>query len=104
MEGALPLGVIAETEFPILCFKLALGDTLMLMSDGIAEAQNEHGSLFGFERIDEMLRNPTTAATLATAAQDFGQEDDILVLRIERGSKKQISPDPVLTATKPIRV
>lgn len=106
MEGALPLGVISETAFPVLCFNLALGDTLMLMSDGIAEAQDEHGSLFGFERIDEMLRNPTTAAALATAAQNFGQEDDILVLRIQRGSEKKIIADtePVLATTKPVRV
>jgi serine phosphatase RsbU (regulator of sigma subunit) len=61
-----------------------MGDTLMLMSDGIAEAQDEHGLLFGFDRIDQMLRGPITAAALATAAQNFGQQDDILVLRIER--------------------
>lgn len=101
MEGALPLGVIAEPEFPVLYFKLAEGDTLMLMSDGIAEAQDEHGTLFGFERIDQMLRNPMTAAALATAAQNFGQEDDILVLRIERCvEQKTVSPaEPALAAT-----
>ncbi len=101
MEGALPLGVVAETEFPVLYFKLAEGDTLMLMSDGIAEAQNEHGTLFGFERIDEMLRRPMTAAALATAAQNFGQEDDILVLRIERNAEQEIvsRTEPALAAT-----
>ena len=31
-----------------------------------------------------MLQRPISAAELASAAQDFGQEDDILVLRIER--------------------
>lgn len=84
MEGALPLGMIAGAEFPILYFKLRTGDTLMLMSDGIAEAQDEHGRLFGFDRIDQMLHGSITAAALATAAQSFGQQDDILVLRIER--------------------
>lgn len=39
---------------------------------------------FGFERIKDMLQRPISAAELASAAQDFGQEDDILVLRIER--------------------
>ena len=101
MEGALPLGVIGEGDFPVLYFRLAAGDTLMLMSDGIAEAQNEHGTLFGFERIDEMLRGPITAAALATAAQNFGQEDDILVLRIERGGEQKIvlQSEPALAAT-----
>ncbi len=101
MEGSLPLGVIAEPEFPVMHFKLKTGDTLMLMSDGIAEAQDEHGHLFGFERIDQMLRAPQTASSLAAAAQEFGQEDDILVLRIERSSEpKTISHvEPVMAET-----
>lgn len=86
MEGALPLGTIPGVQYSLCRFHLAIGDTLMLMSDGIAEAQNERGDLFGFDRIADMLRNPTTAADLAEAAQTFGQEDDILVLRVERQS------------------
>jgi hypothetical protein len=101
MEGSLPLGVIAGAEFPVMYFNLKLGDTLMLMSDGIAEAQDEHGHLFGFERIDRMLRVPMTASSLAAAAQEFGQEDDILVLRIERSSEpKTISHvEPAMAET-----
>lgn len=94
MEGALPLGIISGTDFPVMYFKLEPGDTLMLMSDGIAEAQNEHGLLFGFERIDEMLRGPMSAAVLARTAQEFGQEDDILVLRIERNGERKMASDP----------
>lgn len=101
MEGALPLGMMADTEFSVMYFRLKADDTLMLMSDGIAEAQNEHGLLFGFERIDHMLSHPITAAELAAAAQDFGQEDDILVLRIERSSEpKMVSHvEPVMAET-----
>lgn len=101
MEGSLPLGVIAEPEFPVMHFHLKTGDTLMLMSDGIAEAQDEHGHLFGFERIDRMLRTPMTASSLAAAAQEFGQEDDILVLRIERSSepKTVVHGEPVMAET-----
>ena len=84
MEGALPLGTIPGVEYALLRLELSIGDTLMLMSDGVAEAQNEQGQLFGFDRIDQLLRTPITAAELATAAQNFGQEDDILVLRVER--------------------
>jgi len=83
LEGALPLGVIGGMDFPSFSFQLEQGDSLLLMSDGIVEAQDSHGRLFGFERINEMLRTPTTPAEIATAAQKFGQEDDILVLRVE---------------------
>ena len=84
MEGAMPLGIIEGAEFPVMHFQLAAGDALMLMSDGIAEAQDEQGHLFGFERIHAMLQRPITAAEVATAAQKYGQEDDISVLRIVR--------------------
>jgi len=83
LEGALPLGAISGIEFPSFSFQLEEGDSLLLMSDGIVEAQDSHGRLFGFDRINEMLRTPTTPAEIATAAQKFGQEDDILVLRVE---------------------
>jgi hypothetical protein len=84
MEGALPLGAAPGIEFPVMHFKLAESDSLMLMSDGIAEAQDAEGRLFGFDRIGGMLRDKATASALATAAQDFGQEDDITVLTLER--------------------
>jgi serine phosphatase RsbU (regulator of sigma subunit) len=82
MEGALPLGAILGIPFPVLHFKLAEGDSLMLMTDGVAEAQDAQGHLFGFDRIVEMLRKGVAAAALATAAQAFGQEDDITVLTV----------------------
>jgi hypothetical protein len=84
MEGALPLGAIPGITFPLLHFKLAEGDSLMLMSDGIVEAQDAEGQLFGFERIGKMMGSRATAAALATAAQAFGQEDDITVLTVAR--------------------
>jgi len=84
IEGALPLGILSGMDFPVTSFKLEPGDSLLIMSDGIAEAQNANGELFGFERIEKMLRNPTTTAEIATAAQKFGQTDDILVLHVQR--------------------
>jgi len=84
MEGALPLGALSGFDFPVLRFKLAQGDSIMLMTDGVAEAQDAAGRLFGFDRIAEMLRSGIAASALATAAQNFGQEDDITVLTVAR--------------------
>ncbi|HET9099191.1 MAG TPA: SpoIIE family protein phosphatase [Acidobacteriaceae bacterium] len=84
MEGALPLGMLESAEFSVMHFQLAPGDTLMLMSDGVVEAQDEQGQLFGFKRISEMLQHPITAAEVAATAQAFGQEDDISVLSVTR--------------------
>jgi len=84
MEGALPLGMVESAEFSMMHFQLAPGDRLILMSDGVAEAQDEQGQLFGFERINKLLQRPITAAEVAAAAQNFGQQDDISVLLITR--------------------
>jgi serine phosphatase RsbU (regulator of sigma subunit) len=84
MEGSLPLGMVEDAEFPVMRFRMAPGDRLMLLSDGIAEAQNKQGQLFGFERIRELLEGPVSAETVASAAQAFGQEDDISVLLVTR--------------------
>jgi hypothetical protein len=89
MEGSLPIGVIPGAEFFVTHFTMAPGDTLMLMSDGVAEAQDQHKQLFGFERIQQMLKKPISAAALASAAEAFGQEDDILVLRVQRDPQSQ---------------
>jgi Stage II sporulation protein E (SpoIIE) len=91
MEGAVPLGVIPNADFSEMRFKLKPGDRLMLLSDGVAEAQDEHGRLFGFDRIRTLLERPVRAADVAAAAQAFGQEDDISVLSIVRDSYTWIS-------------
>ena len=56
----------------------------MLLSDGVAEATDANGKLFGFERTQGLLRKATTAAEVAGAAQAFGQEDDISVIAVTR--------------------
>ena len=84
MEGALPLGTIPDAEHSVTYFTLNHGDSLILMSDGIVEAQDAHGNLLGFDRINELLKNTTTAEEIAVAAQNFGQEDDILVFQVRR--------------------
>ena len=86
MEGAVPLGLIAAAEFTVMQFQLQPGDRLTLLTDGVVEAQNEKKELFGFDRTGELMRQQKAAADIATAAQTFGQTDDITVLRVVRAS------------------
>ena len=44
-------------SFPSCASKLAEGDRLMLLSDGIVEAMDEEGHLFGFDRVQDLLRS-----------------------------------------------
>jgi hypothetical protein len=84
MAGALPLGIMEGTEFSVMRFRLAEGDRLMLLSDGIVEATDEDGQLYGFERVQDLLRKGKSASEVAGAAQKFGQEDDISVIAVTR--------------------
>ncbi len=93
MEGALPLGMVEGAAFSVMRFKLIESDRLMLISDGVAEARNAKGDLFGFDRVLDLLRTRQTAEEVATAAQNFGQDDDISVISITRS----IVLEPALT-------
>jgi hypothetical protein len=84
MEGAFPIGIVPDGDFSIASFGMKQGDSLFLMSDGVVEATDPEGTLFGFERISAMLQQKATSEEIAKAAQAFGQEDDILVLQVRR--------------------
>jgi hypothetical protein len=84
MDGALPLGLTEKAQSSMMHFQLKKGDRLMLMSDGITEATDADGSLFGFERVNELMRTAKSVAEIAGAAQAFGQEDDISVISVTR--------------------
>ncbi len=81
VAGGLPLGIATDGIYEEARFQLAPGDRLTFVSDGVVEATNLKRELFGFERTQQISRQP--AATIADAAKQFGQEDDITVLAIQ---------------------
>jgi len=82
LPGALPLGVISGAAYETTEFYVAPGSRLTFYSDGVIEAQNQQGELFGFERAKAISTQP--AAAIVEAAKKFGQEDDITVVAIYR--------------------
>jgi serine phosphatase RsbU (regulator of sigma subunit) len=80
IPGGLPLGLVADVLYAESRVHVSAGDTLTLLSDGVVEARNQHGELFGFERTQAL--SCASALEIADAAQQFGQEDDITVLQI----------------------
>lgn len=73
---------MAEAAYGEVTLSLAPGDTLTLLTDGVVEARNAEGELFGFERTKGI--SGATADKIARTAQQFGQEDDITVLTLTR--------------------
>ncbi len=82
LAGALPLGMNGGGEYDSVTLKLAPGSRLTFFSDGVVEAQNAQGELFGFERAEKISMKD--AAAIAEAAVAFGQQDDITVVTIQR--------------------
>lgn len=82
LDPDLPLGVWPGTQYVEKTFALAEGDRLTLLSDGVVEARNARGDLFGFERTQAI--SAESAEAIAATARRFGQEDDITVLTLTR--------------------
>ncbi|MES2221559.1 MAG: GAF domain-containing SpoIIE family protein phosphatase [Acidobacteriota bacterium] len=77
---ALPLGLLADQTYDLVHGRLAAGECLVLLSDGVPEARADNGELYGFERLSGLTR--MSARDIAEIAQRFGQEDDITVLTL----------------------
>ena len=82
LEGALPLGILSRSAYPVIRVLLAPGSRITFYSDGVVEAQNARGELFGFARSQQIATQP--AVEIAAAAKLFGQSDDITVVAITR--------------------
>ncbi len=63
-------------------FQLAAGQQLTLVTDGVVEARDKTGALFGFDRTAAM--SSQSADQIAKTAELFGQDDDITVPTLER--------------------
>lgn len=66
-SGGLPLGVAVDIKPPYepVTLPLSQGDMVILMSDGVIEAQNDDGDMFGFQRMEEAIRDGTSASSEA---------------------------------------
>lgn len=93
LENCLPLGLAPGTIYAESRFDLASGAQLTLLTDGVVEARDKDGRLFGFDRTAELSAGP--AEKLTGAAQDFGQEDDITVVTVIRADAREPDLPPV---------
>ena len=82
LENGLPLGLAEEESYRESQISLEPGARLTLVTDGVLEARNGAGDMFGFDRTRAISSEP--ADRIAQSAQEFGQEDDITVLTISR--------------------
>jgi len=92
--GNMPLGVMETTEYAAQEMPMARGDGFLLYTDGVLEAANAAGELFGMERIQQLfMADPGSSMrqaieTLVRAVEEWSgqplQSDDITVLALQR--------------------
>ncbi len=100
-RGSLPLGVRPEPDAVLEVSALQEGDTLVMYSDGLPEARNAAGEVFGFERVAALVHPGGTAAELHArllgeldrflAGEPLG--DDVSVVVVERLASAPTSGD-----------
>jgi sigma-B regulation protein RsbU (phosphoserine phosphatase) len=61
--GGVPLGVLQEQQYELATQVLRPGDQIIFYTDGITEAMNPQGDMFGQERLDQVLENCTLYAS-----------------------------------------
>lgn len=95
--GGIALGMVPDISKIIREEAIALeqGDFVVLYSDGIIEAKNMQGEMFGMARLKKAIENYAPSATpeqlFTNISKDFGtfvgeqiQEDDITLIAIQR--------------------
>jgi phosphoserine phosphatase RsbU/P len=51
-HGNLPVGLVSTTDFRVAHLQMKPGDRLLVVTDGVTEAENAEGELFGNERLE----------------------------------------------------
>ncbi|GAC1417159.1 MAG: hypothetical protein NVSMB62_07550 [Acidobacteriaceae bacterium] len=87
-DGDLPVGLLESARFHSVRVDMEVGDRIVLLSDGITEAEDKTGAQFGTNQLERYLGNPDIVTDLFAGIEEFcgGQhpQDDQTVLSIVR--------------------
>jgi sigma-B regulation protein RsbU (phosphoserine phosphatase) len=106
-----PLGITGRARFTNRRFLLKPGDGLLVVTDGVTEAQNRDADFYGDDCLLESLRGMETAATadgviagvlrdVRTFADGAPQYDDIAILCIRYPGRRTFSASLENTAVR----
>ena len=99
----MPLGLMPNMQYDESEVQLDPGDTVLLQSDGLAEAHNARKEMFGFPRVKQLMNDhpggPDLVDTLVAELERFTAggwlyEDDVTLLAIECLAEPGSRPRP----------
>lgn len=95
VPGALPLGLDLTARYDQRTVQLSPGDHLALYTDGLLEARNKAGELYGFGRLQKLFAANPSAPEAAEEAVKFGQNDDVTVVTLAyTGVNERVEGEP----------
>jgi serine phosphatase RsbU (regulator of sigma subunit) len=89
----MPLGAMPDMTYEENEAYIAPGDSVLLHSDGLVEAHDQSGEMFGFPRLRRVVENSSGGEHLIEecltqlrefAGSEWEQEDDITLVALER--------------------
>jgi serine phosphatase RsbU (regulator of sigma subunit) len=92
----MPLGMMPGSSYEGREVTLAPGESLLFYSDGLVEAHNPRGEMFGFPRLQRMLEEHADGRPLidvlrgelkSFTGEGWEQEDDVTLLTLQRMSE-----------------
>ena len=106
--SGMPLGLFEDFPYEPFERQLSVGDMLYLYTDGVTEAMNAEGELFGEDRLEKTLNNysdfnpRSTCVGIRRAITDFtldcDQSDDITMLGLKYGVPPETNAVMILDA------
>jgi serine phosphatase RsbU (regulator of sigma subunit)/anti-sigma regulatory factor (Ser/Thr protein kinase) len=94
----MPLGLMPDMPYEEKEADMAEGDQIVLYSDGLIEAHNPQGEMFGFPRLRELLGQDTCVEDLIVCmlnelgsftGPEWEQEDDVTFVSVAREARKE---------------
>ena len=105
----MPLGLMPGSKYEETEATLGAGETMLLHSDGLAEAHSAQGEMFGFPRLHELMSKSEGGQELidsllmeldrfTTGVEE--QEDDITLVTVQRSAHSHFADDKVNGSTE----
>jgi phosphoserine phosphatase RsbU/P len=80
-DGNLPVGLVPAVEFQVTRLQLKPGDRLVLVTDGVTEAEDSEGEFFGMERLETCCKAgfPAIEQAVTDFRRDTALTDDCTI-------------------------
>lgn len=105
----MPLGLMADMPYDDKVYRMSQGDVMVLTSDGITEAHNPDGEMYGFGRLmgrvarkveDGDVVNAIVGDLEAWTGTSAEQEDDITLVVVRRSSSAEESAESFIVGAR----